>query len=175
MVLAAAREFGMIAAAWPVAFGLLLIAVELPRARVDLRLVGSALLLGLLFSVIGAIVFDVAETIRQRATGTERFVTPALAADALIFAGALLTMTLTPWNTVPAIGFAGLALGAAIANLLLVAAQRARRRRSVTVVVSVIVTIALVGGGAIGAGTFAAVTRVGLGALSADLPPPPVP
>jgi uncharacterized membrane protein AbrB (regulator of aidB expression) len=163
----------MIAAGWPLAFGLLVSAAELARGRVDLRLVGSALLLGLLFSVIGAVVFDVGETRRQRGATANRLAAPALVTDAIVFVGALLTMALTPWNTLPAIGFAGLALGSAVAQLLLVARRRARGQQPVAVVVSLAVALVLGGGGAILTGMLSAVARAGLGVLSTELPPPP--
>ncbi|GIW06477.1 MAG: hypothetical protein KatS3mg060_1282 [Dehalococcoidia bacterium] len=169
----AIRELGLIAACWPLAFGLLLVVVESVRGRAEIGLIGSAVLLGLLFSVIGAIVFDVGETVRRFAAPDWSAVSSAIAADAVVFVGALLTMGLFPWNALPALALAGPALTAAFAHLALMAVGRARR--NVLGIGGAVVLLALCGGAAIAGGVLAAIWQAGLAVLSMDGPKPPSP
>ncbi|MCS6800794.1 MAG: hypothetical protein RMM58_09345 [Chloroflexota bacterium] len=171
MIAVVARELGVIAASWPLAFGLLVIVVELARGRADLRLIGSALLLGLLFSASGAVIGDVGTTLRRVRARSRADWVAAWTTDLAAIVVAVAVMALTPWNTLPALALAGSALFLGVATLPL--ALRPRRARDTLLVMSAIALLALCGGIVIGAGTLAAVARAGPSVVSTDLPKPP--
>jgi hypothetical protein len=169
----AGREIGLVLAAWPLAFGAILIAVAALRGRADLRVVATVLLLGLLLSSLGAILFDVGGTLRRFVAPSRLALIVALTSDGGIFVGSLLVMALTPWNTLPALALAGVALLAAFAHLAPLAAQR--QGWQWLAVTGAILFLALCGGAATAAASLVAVWRAGPDVISIELPKPSSP
>ncbi|MFN8535265.1 MAG: hypothetical protein U0556_17145 [Dehalococcoidia bacterium] len=170
----AIREAGLLLAWWPLALGLFILAAETGRGRADLRLVGVTLLLGMLLTAIGLILFDAGETLRRLATSED--LVSGLIADLAIVALAILLTPLSPWNALPAIAIAAVALTMAFAHLGVWAAvgidRRAPTRKTVGILVAVVV-VAICGGSTIAASALLAVRQGGIGVLSLDLPAKP--
>ncbi|MCL6647616.1 MAG: hypothetical protein K6U89_04720 [Chloroflexi bacterium] len=167
------REVGLVVAWWPLGWALVVVAVELARARVDPGLLATLAVLGPLGTALLLALFRAGETLRWHPGADRATLLTTLMADLVVLLASLGLVWRTPWNAVPLLALAAVALVLALVNLTRGSAGPAARRR---VALAVLASLLLAGGGgaAIVASALSALQQTGGHALSREPPPPAV-
>jgi hypothetical protein len=171
------REVGLVVAWWPLGWALVVVAAELARGQADPGLLATLAVLGPLGTALLLALFRGGETLRWHPGADQATLLATLMADLGVLLASLGLVWRTPWNAVPLLALAAVALVLALVNLARGSARWSVRPVARTrVVLAALVFLLLAGGGgaAIVASALSALQQTGGRALSREPPPPAV-